>query len=819
MRIFYFLFLSFIITSCSLDIPNEDEFIRWTTNLDIPLLEQKVDLGSLSEDSSIVVRPLNEYFEDGALQDSIFIYQKRIDIESVKVGNKLEIDSISTNFNQSIDDVTVSGVEKVISSEIGIITLDDIAPSEVSPFVFRDIYPDIEDIENGTSTSIPAFELTPITNPFSFDDFGNAEFSSGFLKVTINNGMVIPLGPPLVIQLQALSGSDTVDIEGATIEFDNLIDANGGTVIDSLNLSGMTLPGDIFVRVTGNCQGTSGISIDINEDAKNSSFIVSISAENLEVISAIAKIPEQLIEENGVISLEPDSNKVIRATIQSGILNIEVDNYMALESNLIISIPSIETPEGSLFQTTFDILGNMIDLNDQSDLENHVLIMSENNQEINYNYSVLTIDSGDELVPVASEDSIVVRISLSGQNLAEDISFSQFQGFLSQDAMVDSNIIELETASRVDNATLLSGQLGLSIINEIGVSAVINFTINEFQKNGEKLDTSFILPTNNPLDVKIDLEGYDLNLDLNSDPQVVNYISKIDIPSDEEMTLTFGQSIQIGVLIDSLSFSEISGYVDPVTINIDSVKQVLDLPSELENLDFSQLQLNFSFLSNINIPVVLDLELFSVNDETGETFSRVISDINIIETPEFIVEDLQGLINIKPNSILASGSAQVGSLTEYGSVSTSDTLSGSFKILAPLAFEIDSESEINLDPESISSLNDIDEIKSVKIFMDYNNEFEFGVDAIVLVSQDTNNFKNGLADTLTQITFYPDSASLDSIFLDELSFELLSRNENYTKTNLKILGKNGVPSRFLSTDTLDMKLYMKTEIIIDPSSY
>ena len=86
----------------------------------------------------------------------------------------------------------------------------------------------------------------------------------------------------------------------------------------------MTLPGSIFVKVTGNCQGTTGIAINIDEDAKSSSFVVGISANDLEVISAEAKIPEQVIEENGMISLEPDSNKVTRAVIQNGLLNINV---------------------------------------------------------------------------------------------------------------------------------------------------------------------------------------------------------------------------------------------------------------------------------------------------------------------------------------------------------------------------------------------------------------------------------------------------------------------------------------------------------------
>ena len=51
-------------------------------------------------------------------------------------------------------------------------------------------------------------------------------------------------------------------------------------------------------------------------------------------------------------------NKIIEATIQSGNLIIEVDNRMALESNLIIAIPSIQTDTGNDFMTSLSILGN-----------------------------------------------------------------------------------------------------------------------------------------------------------------------------------------------------------------------------------------------------------------------------------------------------------------------------------------------------------------------------------------------------------------------------------------------------------------------------
>ena len=84
----------------------------------------------------------------------------------------------------------------------------------------------------------------------------------------------------------------------------------------------------------------------------------------------------------------------------------------------------------------------------------------------------------------------------------------------------------------------------LSFTNGIGINAMVNFSINEFIKNDEKLDTTFAL-TNEPLTVLIDLKGYNLDLNLDAVPQIINYKSIIDIPSDEEMTLSFGQSIAI----------------------------------------------------------------------------------------------------------------------------------------------------------------------------------------------------------------------------------------------------------------------------------
>ena len=707
--------LIILLGSCSPDIPEDGNFLKWSTNIEIPLISDFITLETLAEDSLISIENLSNYFQDGNISDSIFVYHKQINIDKVEVGNKLELQPISTSFSQNIDDVSVTSIEKIISSKIGIMTLDDIDPTDTDPFVFRDIYPEVDEVPNGAMVAIPAFEITPIFKSFTFDDFASADFSQGFLELTIANSMVIPIGSPIVIELLQVTLGDTINIPGASFQFDNIIDANNGSSTGVIDLTNISLPGEILVKVSGNCQGTSGIEIFIDEQAKNSGFVVSIGGSGLKVSEANAKIPQQSIEESGTISLEPDSNKVVNALIENGQLIIQIDNHMDLSSSINIFIPNLEDPEGNVFSTSLDILSNTYEITNQTNLEGYSLVMDPNDQSVQYSYDVLTVDSGENFVLITSNDSINVKISLQGLGQESNITFSEFTGYLSQDAMLDSNFINLESATKVDEAILNSGQLELSIINSIGIEALVNFSINELTKNGTALDTSFLI-SEQPLVVILDLSGYNLNLDPSLNPQTVSYVSSIDIPSDELISLSFGESIVIEVNMDSLSFSQISGYIDPVVVEIESIEQQISLPDEISDLDFSVINMDFSFQSNLMLPVFLNLELLSINDETGESFVKIIEDINITETPNFSIDSIEQLINVKPNRIIATGNAKVGSLSDYGYLSTSDSLSGFLSIVAPLAFEINENSKIALDPEEFQAI-EIEDLISAKLFI------------------------------------------------------------------------------------------------------
>ncbi len=191
------------------------------------------------------------------------------------------------NFSSSFSEIGVDPVAEQVVTEIGLIELDDIPATATDPFLLNAIFPDIDDIPDGLTDSIPGFTITPMVQPFSFDDFNAAEFSAGQLEITIVNDMVITLGSPVVIQFQEIVGPDTLDIAGASVSFNSLIQTSQ-SAIETMDLTGITLPGDILVKVSGTSVGTSGNPVMINQGARESSFVTQIGASNLTVTSADA---------------------------------------------------------------------------------------------------------------------------------------------------------------------------------------------------------------------------------------------------------------------------------------------------------------------------------------------------------------------------------------------------------------------------------------------------------------------------------------------------------------------------------------------------
>ncbi|MFQ6614997.1 MAG: hypothetical protein ACE5D1_09160, partial [Fidelibacterota bacterium] len=326
-----FTLTALLISACSLDPSKKPMPPSWESTLEIPLYQGSIGFKDFLKDSLITTQPT------GVDADSIFAFHDEVTIDRVEVGDQLSIDDIHKSFSQSIDDVTVDdshireavtfdevGVDPLstsIQSVLGTIELNNITPQATDPFQLNQVYPDINNIPDGTTTTIPSFTLTPLVKPFTFDDFDEATFSAGTLEITIVNQMVITLGTPITVALLEVNGTDTLAISGATVSFPNFIAPNDSAT-GVMDLAGLTLPGQILVQVTGGSAGTEGNSILIDQAAKESGFVTRIGASNLQVTSATALIPEQTISDTGLIVMAEDSNKVQDAQILNGALDL-----------------------------------------------------------------------------------------------------------------------------------------------------------------------------------------------------------------------------------------------------------------------------------------------------------------------------------------------------------------------------------------------------------------------------------------------------------------------------------------------------------------
>ena len=937
-----------LVSSCSIE-PDTEKLPIIQPELGFSVYQESItlnDVDLLTSDSSITK-------ESYGNSDSIFVFNKMVKIDKQEVGDKLSIEDINKQFSQSVDNVTIEDteveekigfdpvgidpIENTVQSEVGIISLDNIEPQTTDPYLFSSIYPSVNDIPDESSVNIPGFDLEPVTNNFTFNDFSEAVFSSGSLSLTIVNNLVIPLGDVDV----KLKNSDGVEISGASTTIAGSI-SSGTQATGTLDLSGITLPGAVIVEVTGSSPGQDNILI--NDDAKNSSFSVQISGSDLEVSSATAKIPAQTISESGSIDLAADSNKVVLATISGGNLVIEIDNYMEVTSQMNLTIPSLKTPSGDSFQTSIDISGNTADIVDETDISGYSLSMNIDAQSVVYEYDVITTDTADDLITITSADSIVVNITLNGPSVGEQLSFSSFEGmvtpqdlgfdgvmdiesdsdileanlsqgnltininngintsasgapnaiitineiinssdnqplvintgamygemspqsidlsgykilmsqdnqslnysaevvteyaigtyslldsidvdiivsglgfstvrgFFSQDAMSDSNSISLDDSTIVHTAVLKSGVLALSIDNSIGVVADVFFQINEFYNNGVSLDTTFTINAG-VTDVQLDLGGYSLILPSDVDTQKVNYVSNISLPSDQEMTLSLSDSISIAVSMTNMAFSSVTGQINPVTVTIDPVEQTIDaLPEELDGFDFEDVEMNLDFTSSIDLPVYLDLSITAYNDTNGDSVIKNVSQ-NIHANPTVQIPDASALINIRPDRIVARGSAQVGDLDSVGTVASDDSLSGIMIVRAPLMFIVDANTEISPDPSELvgegDSLGIPEDVMDIAVILSIDNQWGFGADLSVLLAPDSVSLTNGNVDTLISgFSFDPDASITDTLSLDEEAFDLLSRSPNWIQPKIKIISDDDQPVKFLSTDTLTITI-------------
>ena len=110
-----------------------------------------------------------------------------------------------------------------------------------------------------------------------------------------------------------------------------------------------------------------------------------------------------------------------------------------------------------------------------------------------------------------------------------------------------------------------------------------------------------------------------------------------------------------------------------------------------------------------------------------------------------------------------------------------------------------------------------DQIDSMMIYLEYDNQFDFGATINILAATDTTYFHENSPtppDTLiSSLTLKANTSSIDSIILDQTKIDIFSLDPLYLDTQISLQAEDTI--FFLSTDTLTINVFVSMDYMIN----
>jgi hypothetical protein len=401
----------FIFLSGCFEKPSEPVLPTWDVDLTVPILDKTFTLGELVEKDTT-------YLKVGAGNQIYYSTSEKLD--ATKIGDNLKISDISTSASTKLGNFEIKN------------------PGTISASIKAyDIFPSLSSNLPPGNYIVPsnAPGQTVTTNFTAFDNFQQVTFDGGIIKVTVNNGLPVPLQFPNGL---AIYNSNDLTTPILTLFENATINANS-ELTATADLAGKTLPANLSLKVTVLSPGSGGqqVYLDVNQ-----MFVtVSASLENLSIASASAKIPSQtepvVISDSFVLEPnEPQPDLINEVNFKSGSMKIKVVNGIDLGLNGSITLYNFVRKSDN---TPLQILLNIGRKNSASNtltfnlnLADYKLVGNLTNT-VDYKVEVRTEDTGNEYRTVSKNDGLSAEItlqnivieSISGKAKPREISFEE----------------------------------------------------------------------------------------------------------------------------------------------------------------------------------------------------------------------------------------------------------------------------------------------------------------------------------------------------------------------------------------------------------
>lgn len=431
-----------LIFCCSFEKPSSPS---WEVEIAIPLISKTYTMSEIAED------------EDAITEDSTgtLTFEQTSALDEYLVGDQLDIEDQSDNFTLSLGSFTI-----------------DSPGSEFTGVELREIYSEA-DIFDGQTVIIPGFTFETEKKPLqAYEDFSYVVIDSGSITLHVINQLVIPLGAPITLEVW-----DTVaDTLIVRITNNTQIQAGSAQTFSS-DLSGIKLPNQLSIRMSGVSPGSSGNLVPIDASSR---YDMGGEISELKAREALAKIPRQVVSRDDEITIT-DSLVVVEAALDSGAIALNLGGDIPLDAWLIYELPDFFDATGtsfldSLLITRNSTINNFINLSGFS-LRPQMADFAK--QTVRFNWTIKTIETGDNFALVRSSDVMTADFSLT------NLRFSRVTGKIGkQDIEISQKDIEFDIPADMDSIFFETAQLELVLNNGINFPARLAFDIEGQNESG-----------------------------------------------------------------------------------------------------------------------------------------------------------------------------------------------------------------------------------------------------------------------------------------------------------------------------------------------
>ena len=393
--------------------------------------------------------------------------------------------------------------------------------------------------------------------------------------------------------------------------------AAGDSATVTQDVSGMTLPGNMLVEVSGTSNGSQGQQVAVTTADLSSTFTVGLAARGFQVTQASAVVPAQSITDTSSIVLDPSETVVEEAVMSKGSMEITVTNNLPLTGTVLLTIPSLYfgSPD-STFKQNFELVIGTFTM-PTLDMAGWTMAMDFADQYLNYHYLINTADTDPNSVTISQTDNVELDLGIT------DIYFAAVTGQIESQTIIEGGDISIESESQIQSATISEGQMGLVISNNIGGAADVQLTVPELVRDGTGLDTVLtISPGENGYIIL--LAGYDLQT-VSLDDQRLTY-STTTITQSESNTYYLNDSIAVAITLPGLTFNAVTGYISQDdNVETDVIELDNDTKVETALIDSGQIQLTIRNFIGLEADVLFSIDELKVGGAPLETTLQIIS--------------------------------------------------------------------------------------------------------------------------------------------------------------------------------------------------